>query len=117
MTNITANNTAAFISYGGPWDDSSDDTRATSTAGSTFSLEFSGTDFSAFGIFNPPNDNFTYLVDGQPPSGINVTQPSQALDQPFLILRNLTKGPHSIALNLKTGNLSLSRLMWYDPQA
>ncbi|KAG9076838.1 hypothetical protein FRC06_009251 [Ceratobasidium sp. 370] len=119
MANITADNTAAFISYGGEWDDSSEEIRITGTAGSTAYLEFDGTTLSAFGVFNPPNDSFTYLVDGLPPSGsINtIIQPSQSPDQPFLEFRNLAKGHHSITFNLTSGSLGLSHLMWFDPQA
>ncbi|KAG8715254.1 hypothetical protein FRC08_010784 [Ceratobasidium sp. 394] len=116
MTSITANNTAAFISYSGEWDDIRDEIRTTSIPGSTMTLEFSGTTLSAFGVFNPPNDIFTYSVDDQSPvKSTNAT--IQSPDEPFLQLHDLAKGHHSITFNLTNGTLGLSRLVWYDPQA
>ncbi|KAG8734061.1 hypothetical protein FRC10_011978 [Ceratobasidium sp. 414] len=131
MANILANHTAAFIFYGGEWNDTSDEIRTTNTVGSTMFLEFSGTNFSAFGLtglcarfrkFNPPNVNATSNFGHShisPPSGdVNApVQSPQTPGQPFLALQNLAKGYHNITLNLTHGTLGLSRLMWFDPEA
>ncbi|KAG9077973.1 hypothetical protein FRC06_008611, partial [Ceratobasidium sp. 370] len=118
MASIIANNTAAFILYGGNWNDSSDEIRTTGTIGSNMFLEFDGTTLSAFGTFDSQSANFTSLVDGQPRVG-NITstiQPSLPT-QPFLVFQNLSEGHHNIMLNLTTGALGLTQIVWYNPQA
>ncbi|KAG9077089.1 hypothetical protein FRC06_009103, partial [Ceratobasidium sp. 370] len=118
MASVIANNTAAFILYGGNWNDSSDEIRTTSTLGSNMFLEFDGTTLSAFGKFDPRSANFMSLVDGQPRVG-NITliiQPSVPT-QPFLEIQNLSEGHHNITLSLINGVLGLTQIVWYNPQA
>ncbi|KAG8791884.1 hypothetical protein FRC12_007872 [Ceratobasidium sp. 428] len=120
MADITADNTAAFISYSGEWDDSDETTRRTNTAGATLSLEFSGTALSVYGEYNPDDSgNFTYqLFDEQELSNNTaIIQAANAADRPFLAFHNLAKQPHTLTLSLVNGSLGVNRLVWFDPQA
>ncbi|KAG8723475.1 hypothetical protein FRC09_003189, partial [Ceratobasidium sp. 395] len=90
MANITAENTAAFIEYGGDWNDDSDDIRMATAPNSTLTLRFTGTALWAFGEFDGSVD---CQLDGRV-CPTTTFQPSKALDRPFLALQNLVYGPH-----------------------
>ncbi|KAG8725416.1 hypothetical protein FRC09_020422 [Ceratobasidium sp. 395] len=134
MANITAENTAAFIEYGGDWSDDSDDIRRATAPNSTLTLRFTGTALWAFGEFDGSVDvgvilwfntidrsNFSLCtlqcqLDGR--ICPNTTfQPSNVPDRPFLSIQNLVYAPHVLSFGYTGGAFGVSRLVWYDPNA